>query len=80
MAKYTVMEKEAEDDASVTYRFGPGDGRWGTVRFDKTTVDYQEIEAVPGETRENHLQQAVTKILRVWRSRAVFPDTMEYAA
>jgi hypothetical protein len=33
MAKYTAIEKETEDDASVTYRFGPGDGRWGTVNI-----------------------------------------------
>ncbi len=43
MAFYTALEKQHEDSDSVTYKFGPGDGRWGLIKFDKQARDYHEI-------------------------------------
>ncbi len=80
MAFYTALEKQSEDSESVTYKFGPGDGRWGLIKFDKQARDYLKISDVPGTTHENHLEHAILKLIRVVKAGEGFPDVLEYAA
>ncbi|MGQ0503958.1 MAG: hypothetical protein ACT4TC_01410 [Myxococcaceae bacterium] len=63
-----MLTKDREDDASVRYRFGPGDTAPGLLQLDKATGDVHVLTPVPGDTDEQLFFEAAMKVRDYWRA------------
>ncbi len=86
MAMYVRAVKIAEDDASVTYRWGKHyEAEDGTFTIPKLPPD-KIISIISGSGKAKdfglnfYSAQVFVKILRYYEKNSVFPDTMSFEA
>jgi hypothetical protein len=71
---YTLLLKEAEEDGTVTYRFGPDEQDMGVLRFDPRTQAFEVLEA--GAQEDD--RRARLKLLRIARHGEPWPRRTTY--
>lgn len=81
MALYVLILKEAEDEFSVTYKFGPDENNMGLLQVSKDTGEAKELVPVP-IPRNNpkfYFTPAAMKLYQWWQ-KGDFPERTSWAS